>query len=71
MLGRARKNPTKCVWRLEPDRRSNFFRLVSPPVHLCAVTYDWNIVDRDVNQPLHLTVYLKVCVIEIIIVILP
>ena len=31
------KNPTKCVWRWEPDRRSNFF--FSPPAHLCAVTY--------------------------------
>ena len=29
--------PTKCLWRWEPDRRSNFF--VSPPAHLCAVTY--------------------------------
>ena len=26
------KNPTKCLWRLEPDRRYNFF---SPPAHLC------------------------------------
>ena len=31
------KNPSKCLWRLEPDNRSNFF--FSPPVHLCAVTY--------------------------------
>ena len=30
------KNPTKCLWRWEPDCRSNFF---SPPAHLCAVTY--------------------------------
>ena len=30
------KNPTKCLRRWEPDRRSNFF---SPPAHLCAVTY--------------------------------
>ena len=30
------KNPTKCLWRWEPDRRSNFF---IPPAHLCAVTY--------------------------------
>ena len=30
------KNPMKCLWRLEPDRRSNFF---SPSAHLCAVTY--------------------------------
>ena len=29
--------PTKCLWRWEPDRRSNFF--FSPPAHLCAVTY--------------------------------
>ena len=32
------KNPTKCLWRWEPDRRSNNF-LFSPPAHLCAVTY--------------------------------
>ena len=31
------KNPTKCLWRWEPDRRSTFF--FSPPAHLCAVTY--------------------------------
>ena len=31
------KNPTKCLWRWEPDRRSNFF--FNPPAHLCAVTY--------------------------------
>ena len=31
------KNPTKCLWRWEPDRRSNFF--FSPPAHPCAVTY--------------------------------
>ena len=30
------KKPTKCLWRWEPDRRSNFF---SPPAHICAVTY--------------------------------
>ena len=30
------KNPAKCLWRWEPDRRSNFF---SSPAHLCAVTY--------------------------------
>ena len=29
-------NPTKCLWRLEPDRRSNYF-FFSPPAHLCAV----------------------------------
>ena len=31
------KNPTKCLWRWEPDRRSYFF--FSPPAPLCAVTY--------------------------------
>ena len=31
------KNPMKCLWRWEPDRRSNFF--FSPSAHLCAVTY--------------------------------
>ena len=28
---------TECLWRWEPDRRSNVF--FSPPAHLCAVTY--------------------------------
>ena len=31
------KNPTKCLWRWEPDRRSKLF--FSPPAHLRAVTY--------------------------------
>ena len=31
------KNPTKCLWHWEPDRRSNFF--FSLPAHLFAVTY--------------------------------
>ena len=26
------KNPAKCLWRWEPDRRNNFF---GPPAHLC------------------------------------
>ena len=30
------KIPTKCLWRWEPDRRSNYF--FSPPVHRRAVT---------------------------------
>ena len=47
------KNPTKCLWRWEPDRRSNIF--FNPPEHLCAVTYNWNIVACDVKQPFSLT----------------
>ena len=35
------KKPAKCLWRWEPDRRSNFF---SPPAHLCRHIYNWNIV---------------------------
>ena len=31
------KNPAKCLWRWEPDRRSYVF--FSPPAHLYAVTY--------------------------------
>ena len=42
---------------LGTDRRSYFF--FSPPAHLYAVTYDykydWNIVNCDVKQPIHLT----------------
>ena len=34
---RTLKNPTKCLWRWEPDRRSNYF-FFSPPAHLFAVT---------------------------------
>ena len=33
--------------------RFNFF--FNPPVHLCAVTYNWNIVVCDVKQPISLT----------------
>ena len=40
------ENPTKCLWRWGPDRRSNFF---SPPAHLCRPMYDWIIVDCDVK----------------------
>ena len=36
-IGAWRENPTKCLWRWEPDRRFNFF--FNPPVHLCVVTY--------------------------------
>ena len=31
-------NPTKCLWRWEPDHRSNFF--FSPPAHLCRHIYN-------------------------------
>ena len=40
------KNPTKCLWRWEPDRRYNFF---SPPAHMCRHIYNWNIVAWDVK----------------------
>ena len=30
------KNPAKCLWRWEPDRRNNFF---GPPAHLCRHMY--------------------------------
>ena len=30
------KNPVKCLWRWEPDRRYNFF---SPPAHRCRHIY--------------------------------
>ena len=43
------KNPAKCLWRWEPDRRYNFF--FSPSAHLCRHIYDWNIVNCDVKQP--------------------
>ena len=39
---------TKCLWRWEPDHRSNFY---SPPSYLCAVTY---VSDCDVKQQIHL-----------------
>ena len=42
------KNPTKCLWRREPDRRYNFFS--SPPAHLCCHIYNWNIVACDVKH---------------------
>ena len=42
------KNPTKCLWRWEPNRRNNFF--VSLPAHLCRHTCNWNIVACDVEH---------------------
>ena len=48
------KNPTKCLWRLEPDRRSNFL-LRSACTSVCRRMYDWNIVDCDVKQPIDLS----------------
>ena len=42
------KNPTKLVWRWEPDRRYNFF--FGPPAQLCRHVYDWNIVACDVKH---------------------
>ena len=48
------KNPTKCLWRWEPDRRSNFF--FNPPAHLCAVTYMTEIsLIVTLNNQFHLT----------------
>ena len=41
------KNPAKCLWRWEPDRRNNFF---GPPAHLCRHMCDWNIVAFDVKH---------------------
>ena len=41
------KNPTKCLWRLESDRRYYFLT--------CRHIYDWNIVEWDVNQPISLS----------------
>ena len=51
------KNPTRCLWHWEPDRRSNYF-FFSPPAHLCAVTCMTEILlqcNCDVEQPIHLT----------------
>ena len=42
------KNPTKCLWRWEPDRRYNFF--FGPPAHLCRHIYNRNIVACDVKH---------------------
>ena len=47
------KNPTKCLWRWEPDRRFNFF---NPPAHLCAVTYMTEIsLNVTLNNQIHIT----------------
>ena len=51
------KNPTKCLWRWEPDRRSYFF--FSPPAHLCAVTYMneislWVTLNKQFNSTQHI-----------------
>ena len=42
------KNPTKCLWRREPDRMYNFF--FSPLAHLCRHIYNWNIIACDVKH---------------------
>ena len=42
------KDPTKCLWRWESDRRYNFF--FSPPAHLCRHIYNWNIVACDAKH---------------------
>ena len=41
------KNPTKCLWHWEPERRSN-------ATSMCRHIYNWNIVAYDVKQPLKL-----------------
>ena len=44
------KNPTKCLWRWEPNCRYHFF--FSLPAHLCAVTYmteislNWTLINQ-------------------------
>ena len=43
------KNPSKCLWRWEPNRRYNYF-FFSPPAHLWCHIYDWNIVACDVKH---------------------
>ena len=48
------KNPTKCLWRLEPDRRSNFFFI--PPAHICAVTY---MTEISLNVTLNIRIHLN------------
>ena len=58
------KNPTKCLWRWEPDRRYNFF--FNPPAHLCRHIYDWNIVNCDVKQPIYPLPYFNQIMIELI-----
>ena len=42
------KNPSKSLWRWEPDRMYNFFFNVS--AHMCRHKYDWNIVACDVKH---------------------
>ena len=61
------KNPSKCLWLWEPDRRSNFF--FSPPAHLCAVTYmtDISFIVTLIKQPIHLNLIEPQCFPELII----
>ena len=58
------KNPTKCLWRWEPDHRSSFS--LSPSAYLCAVTYITEIslhVTSSIQSHLtHATRNLCVCV---------
>ena len=43
------KNHSKCMWRREPDRRSNI-NLLSPPSHFFRHIYNWIIVAWDVKR---------------------
>ena len=48
------KNPTKYLWRWEPDCRSNLFFI--QPIHLCAVTYMTEIsLNVTLNNQIRLT----------------
>ena len=44
------KIPTKCIWRWEPDRRSNFFFGAPAHAHLSAVT---NMTELSLNGTLN------------------
>ena len=56
------KEPYEMSMAWEPDRRFNFF--FNPPAHICAVTYDWNIVKCDVKQPYSLSLSLSLSIVS-------
>ena len=57
------KNRAKCLWRTEPDHRSNFFS--SPPTKLCAITNKTEIMLYvTLNNQSHSPTHIKILATE-------
>ena len=49
----TQKNPTKFIWRWEPDRRSTSFLMPLAHRSMCRHKYNWNIGYCDVKLPIN------------------